>query len=90
MTEPIFDHDRLDSAFQCAAIQDVLVASSGVDDVASREWKSKLKRIVAMLTKMAMKFDGVREPSGNYIVAIDYQHEHRDAEHEHEREPELE
>jgi len=67
------------SAFECAAIQDVLVASGGLDDVASRDTKLQLKRIVSMLTRMAMKFDGVSESSVEYAVAI---------EHEHEREPE--
>ena len=76
------------STFECAAIQDVLVASGGLDDVTSRDMKLKLKRIVSMLTRMAMKFDGVGEPSVDYALAIDYEHEHRDAEHEHEREPE--
>ena len=43
-----------------------------------------------MLTRMAMKFDGVNESSVDYAVAIDYEHEHRDAEHEHDREePEI-
>ena len=77
------------SSFECAAIQDVLVATDGLDDSTSRDLKSKLKRIVAMLTRMAMKFDGVKESSVDYAVAIDYEHEHRDAEHEHEREPEI-
>ena len=76
------------SSFECAAIQDVLVATGGMNDSTSHGLKSKLKRIVSMLTRMAMKFDGVKEPSLNYPVAIDYEHEHRDAEHEHEREPE--
>ena len=76
------------SAFECAAIQNVLVASSGLDDVKSRAMKQKLKRIVSMLTRMAMKFDGVSESPVDYTVAINYEHEHRDAEHEHEREPE--
>ena len=76
------------SAFECAAIQDVLVASGGLDDTVSRAMKLKLKRIVSMLTRMTMKFDGVGESSVGYAVAIDYEHEHRDAEHEHEREPE--
>ena len=73
------------SAFECAAIQDVLVASGGLDATRSRELKVKLKRIVSMLTRIAMKLDGVREPSVGYAVAIDYEHEHRDAEHEHDR-----
>ena len=76
------------SALECAAIQDVLVASGGLDDAASRELKSKLKRIVSMLTRMAMKFDGVNQSTVDDPVAIDYEHEHRDAEHEHERKPE--
>ena len=50
--------------------------------------KLKVKRIVSMLTRMAMKFDGVSEASVDYTVAIDYEHKHRDAEHEYEREPE--
>ena len=76
------------SAFECAAIQDVLAVSGGLDEAASRDMKLKLKRIVSMLTRMAMKFDGVGESSVAYAVAIDYEHEHRDAEHEHERETE--
>ncbi|TWU51532.1 four helix bundle protein [Rubripirellula reticaptiva] len=74
------------SSFECAAIQDVLVATGGLDDSTSRDLKSKLKRIVSMLTRMAMKFDDVSESSVDYAVAIDCEHEHRDAEHEHDRE----
>ena len=75
------------SALECAAIQDVLVVSGGMSRETDDELKSKLVRIVAMLTRMAMKFDGVSEtlseynPSGDY----DYEHEH---EHEHDEEPE--
>ena len=71
-----------------AAIQDILLATGGLDGSKSHELKSKLKRIVAMLTRMAMKFDGVKEPSVDYAVGIDYEHEHRFTEHEHERDPE--
>jgi hypothetical protein len=46
--------------------------------------KAMLHRIVAMLTRMAMKFDGVAESSADYDAAIDYDYEHRFAEHEHE------
>jgi hypothetical protein len=43
-----------------------------------------------MLTRMAMKFDGVSESSAECHGAFDYEHEHRDAEHEHEEhKPEL-
>ena len=77
------------SAFECAAIQDVLVVSGGLDIKTSRDLKLKLKRVVSMLTRMAIKFDGVGESSVDYAVVIDYEHEHRDAEHEHERRPEI-
>jgi len=46
--------------------------------------KRKLHRIVSMLTRMAMKLDGVAEGPAGYGVAGDYEHEHRVAEHEHE------
>jgi len=65
------------SALECAAIQDVLVTTRGIkiqDDVAM---KAMLHRIVAMLTRMAMKFDGVAEPGAAYDAAIDYDYEDR-------------
>jgi hypothetical protein len=76
------------SALECAAIQDVLVVSGGLAHETSIKLKSKLVRIVAMLTRMAMKFDGVSESQIAYTVCDDYEHEHRDAEHEHEEMPE--
>ena len=76
------------SALECAAIQDVLVVSGGLDGETSFELKSKLVRIVAMLTRMAMKFDGVSESLTAYNVLGDYEHEHRFTEHEHEEKPE--
>jgi hypothetical protein len=42
-----------------------------------------------MLTRMAMKFDGVSERLSDYSHEDDNEHEHRDAEHEHEEEPEI-
>ncbi len=45
--------------------------------------KAMLYRIVAMLTRMAMKFDGVAELVAAYDAEIDYDNEHRCAEHEH-------
>ena len=76
------------SALECAAIQDVLVVSGGLNQETSFDLKSKLVRIVAMLTRMAMKFDGVSErPSEcGRIVEHEHEHEHRDAEHEHDKE----
>jgi hypothetical protein len=66
----------------------VSVASGELADSASRDLKLTFKRIVLMLTRMAMKFDGARESTVDYARAIDHEHEHRDAEHEHERKPE--
>ncbi len=43
-----------------------------------------LHRIVAMLTRMAMKFDSVGESSMEHDAEIDYDNEHRVAEHEHD------
>ena len=41
-----------------------------------------------MLTRMAMKFDGVAESIAVCNAAIDYDYEHRWAEHEHESQTE--
>jgi hypothetical protein len=79
------------SALECAAIQDVLVVSGGMSRETDYELKSKLVRIVAMSTRMAMKFDGLSKSlseynkSGDYDYDYDYEHEH---EHEHDEEPE--
>jgi four helix bundle protein len=78
------------SALECAAIQDVLAASGGLDTESNQAMKRKLQRIVSMLTRMAMKADGVAEMPAGYGVEIDYEHEHRCAEHEHETETEPE
>ncbi len=50
--------------------------------------KAMLHRIVAMLTRMTMKFEGVAESSAEYDAEIDYDYEHRFAEHEHESQTE--
>jgi hypothetical protein len=45
--------------------------------------KAKLKRIVSMLTRLAMRSDRVSESPPYYgSPVIDYEHEHRFAEHE--------
>ena len=65
------------SALECAAIQDVLVVSGGLKRETSIELKSKLVRIVAMLTRMAMNFDGVSETQCEYYAdEHEYEHEH--------------
>jgi four helix bundle protein len=71
------------SALECAAIQDVLVTTKGIKVQEDAARKAMLHRIVAMLTRMAMKFDGVAESSAAY-ADIDYDYEHRFAEHEHD------
>ena len=48
------------------------------------------RRIVAMLTRLAMKFDRVGESSMEHDAEIDYDYEHRYAEHEHEHESQTE
>lgn len=72
------------SALECAAIQDVLLATRGIKVQDDAIMKALLHRIVAMLTRMAMKFDGVAECDVEYHTEVDYEHEHRFAEHEHE------
>ena len=77
------------SALECAAIQDVLVVSGGLSRETDHKLKSRLVRIVAMLTRMAMKFDGVSESSTEYNQSVDYDYDYDyDYEHEHEHEHE--
>jgi hypothetical protein len=60
---------------ECAAIQDVLVATDGLAPESNLQMKKKLKRIVAMLTRMAMKFDGVAESQASYHATVEHEHE---------------
>ncbi len=48
--------------------------------------KAILSRIVALLTRMVMKSNGVAELGATTDAEIDYDNEHRCAEHEHEHE----
>ena len=86
MTENFFDHDRLDvyrlSIEYVADAFDISRSLEGLHRHARDQW------IVAMLTRMAMKFDGVSESLSEYNQSGDYEHEHREAEHEHDEEPE--
>jgi four helix bundle protein len=76
------------SALECAAIQDILVRTKGIKVQDDTEMKVMLHRNVAMLTRMAMRFDGVAEQCAAYDAEIDYDNEHRCAEHEHESQAE--
>jgi len=69
------------SALECAAIQDVLEVSGGIDDAVNRQAKRRLKRIVSMLTKLVRRGESVAESSPPRDAEVDYEHEH---EHEHE------
>ncbi|XZE42744.1 four helix bundle protein [Pirellulaceae bacterium SH467] len=60
------------SALECAAIRDVLVVFNGLSRVTDYELKSRLVRIVAMLTRMAMKLDGVSHSPSEYSVRDAY------------------
>jgi len=72
------------SALECAAIQDVLRRTNGIKVQDDEAMKAMLYRIVAMLTPVAMKFDGVAESDAEVHADIDYDYEHRFAEHEHD------
>ena len=50
--------------------------------------EAMLHRIVAMLIRMAMQFDGVAEQCAAYDAEINYDNEHRCAEHAHESQAE--
>lgn len=61
----------LGSALECAAIQDVLIASKEMDVEMNQELKIKLARIVSMLTRMAKKFENCSEPESAYSLSSD-------------------
>lgn len=65
------------SAFEFAAIQDVLAASEGLDADSNLELKVKLKRIVSMLTRMVMKVDAVSESRALYDTEHEHEHDWR-------------
>jgi four helix bundle protein len=66
------------SALECAAVQDVLNATGGLDGQTSGELKHSLHRIVSMLTKLIARSEVVSESRGAYNFGIEY--EYRDAE----------
>ena len=76
------------SAFECAAVQDVLVSTGCLDAASSLYMKQKLKRIVSMLTRMVMKVNVVTESQAEYNAIHDYDYEHHCVEHEHGGKPE--
>jgi four helix bundle protein len=64
------------SALECAAIHDMLVAFAAIDEESNRQGKSRLKRIVSMLTRL------IQRSGRETDAAIEYEYEYRDAEYE--------
>ncbi len=73
------------SALECAAIQDVLVATERLDDERHRELKRSLKRIVSMLTRLIARSDVVAETGTKYNAGVEYEYRHAEYEYEYER-----
>ena len=71
------------SALECAAIQDVLTATEGLDSESHLDLKHLLHRIVAMLTRLISRLNVVAEPETSYNTALEY--EYRDAEYEYDK-----
>jgi four helix bundle protein len=67
------------SALECAAIHGILSAFEAIDSELNRDGKTKLKRIVSMLTRLIQRTDSVSEN------LIEYEYEYRDAEYEYEK-----
>ena len=62
------------SAFECAAIQDVLSATEGLDDEYHCELKRSLKRIISMLTRLIARSDVVAETGTEYNARVEYEY----------------
>jgi four helix bundle protein len=67
------------SALECAAILDILLAFAVRDPESSNQSKSKLKRIVSMLTRLIQRTE---RPVDQAIVDQAIEYEYRDAEYE--------
>jgi len=76
------------SALECAAIQDVLAATDGLDDKRHLALKRTLQRIVSMLTRLIARSDVVSESSAEYNSTDEYEYREAEYEYEHEEEPE--
>jgi len=65
------------SALECAAIQDVLLIGGAISQEEHYEGEALLLRIVAMLTKMALRSGSVREAPAIYDTSCcDHDHDH--------------
>jgi four helix bundle protein len=63
------------SAFECAAIHDILSVCNAIAEEENRSGKSQLRRIVAMLTRLVARNESVSETRSIYRCA--FEHEHR-------------
>ena len=70
------------SALECVAVQDVLMATDGLDDKRHTQLKRSLHRIVSMLTRLIARSEVVSESQSEYNSGIEY--EYRDAEYKYE------
>lgn len=75
------------AALGCAAIQDVLVASAGLDAESGLVLKRKLKQIFSMLARRAMKSHRAAETRSGCRAAADYEHRFTEHEYEEDLEP---
>jgi len=75
MSEPDFDHDRLD-------VYRLSSCNWRAGQSLSDPLKWNFKRIVSMMTGMAMNFGTVSESPEVYTGALSCGHKYRDAEHE--------
>ncbi|MBL8853987.1 MAG: four helix bundle protein [Planctomycetaceae bacterium] len=66
------------SAFECAAVHDVLRVCVAIDDDSNCRGKTDLKRLVSMLTRLIQRTHGVSEDR------IEYEYEYRDPEYEYD------
>ena len=67
------------SALECAAIHDILSSFDAIDHELNSICKTKLKRIISMLTRLIQRSDSVSEE------LFEDEYEYRDAEYEDEK-----
>jgi four helix bundle protein len=64
------------SALECAAIHDILSVCNAIAEDENRLGKSRLRGIVAMLTKLVARNESVSETTSIYRAAFEHEHEH--------------
>ena len=69
------------STLECAAVQDVLCVTGGLNAQSHADLKGLLHRIVSMLTRLIARSTVVSEPKAEYSAGTEY--EYRDADYEY-------